>query len=45
MVGSLGYTHTFHGQMDLLFAANPSEDATIDRSANTFGAALRYVFR
>jgi hypothetical protein len=45
VVGSLGYTHTFFGHTDNIFPADPVRDSVLERSANTFGGTLRYVFR
>jgi hypothetical protein len=45
VVGSLGYKHGFFGRGDNVFPADPARDAEIDRSSNTFGGTLRYVFR
>jgi hypothetical protein len=45
VVGSLGYTHTFYGRSDNVFPADPARDSLFDRSANTFGGTLQYVFR
>jgi hypothetical protein len=45
VVGSLGYTHTFFGHTEDVFPGDPARDSLVDRSSNTFGGTLRYVFR
>jgi len=45
VVGSLNYNHTFYGLTDNIYPGLAERDSFTDRSADTFGATVRYVFR
>jgi len=45
LVGSVVYAHTFYGPEDVSYIATPNDNYGVQRSGDSIGAQLRYVFR
>ena len=45
LVGSLDYRHTFYDHSDNIFADDPTANTEIQRTGDTVGGTLRYVFK
>lgn len=44
LVGSVVYSHTFYSPIDASYVLSPADNYSVQRSGNTIGGELRYVF-